>query len=71
MLGAANLAKTIVLTGAMIPYEVAGSDALFNLGVAVGIAQTLPHGVYVTMNGRVFGWDAVKKNRAAGVFESS
>jgi len=56
------------LTGAMIPYEIANSDALFNLGFACGIAQTLPHGVYIAMNGQIFNWDNVKKNRSAGVF---
>ena len=69
VLGAANLGKTIVLTGAMIPYEIANSDALFNLGFACGVAQTLPAGVYVGMNGQVFTWDNVTKNRAAGVFQ--
>lgn len=71
VLGAAGLGKTVVLTGAMIPYEIAGSDALFNLGFALGVAQMLPAGVYVAMNGRVFGWDKVQKNRRAGVFEAS
>ncbi len=70
VLGAANLAKTIVLTGAMIPYEIANSDALFNLGLACGVAQTLPHGVYIAMNGKIFNWNQVKKNRAAGIFVS-
>jgi len=69
VLGAANLGKTVVLTGAMIPYEIANSDALFNLGFACGVAQTLPAGVYVAMNGQVFTWNNVTKNRAAGVFE--
>lgn len=69
VLGAANLGKTIVLTGAMIPYEIANSDALFNLGFACGVAQTLTPGVYVGMNGQVFAWDNVTKNRAAGVFQ--
>jgi L-asparaginase len=69
VLGAAKLGKTIVLTGAMIPYEIANSDALFNLGFACGVAQTLPAGVYVGMNGQVFAWDNVTKNRAAGVFQ--
>ena len=69
VLGAANLGQTIVLTGAMIPYEIANSDALFNLGFACGVAQTLPAGVYVAMNGQVFPWDNVQKNRAAGVFQ--
>jgi L-asparaginase len=69
VLGNAKLAQTIVLTGAMIPYEIANSDALFNLGFACGVAQVLPHGVYVAMNGQVFPWDNVTKNRAAGVFQ--
>lgn len=71
LLGPAKLAKTIVLTGAMVPYEMDGSDALFNLGFACGCARSLPHGVYVAMHGRVFAWDKVRKNRAAGVFEES
>ena len=70
VLGAARLEKNIVLSGAMIPYEVANSDASFNLGFACGVAQTLPAGVYVAMNGQVFGWDKVEKNRAAGVFQA-
>jgi L-asparaginase len=61
--------KTIVFTGAMIPYEIANSDALFNFGFACGVAQVLPAGVYVAMNGKVFTWDNVTKNRAAGVFQ--
>ncbi|MYM32840.1 asparaginase [Duganella sp. FT50W] len=69
VLGPANLGKTIVLTGAMIPYEIANSDALFNLGFAAGVAQTLPAGVYVAMNGKIFAWDNVQKNKAAGVFQ--
>lgn len=69
VLGAAGLAQTIVLTGAMIPYEIANSDALFNLGFATAAAQTLPAGVYVAMNGQVFAWDNVTKNRKAGVFQ--
>ena len=70
VLGMAKLAKTVVLTGAMIPYEIDGSDALFNLGFACGVAQTLPPGVYVAMNAQVFAWNKVRKNRAAGVFEA-
>ena len=70
LLGATALPKTIVLTGAMIPYEIANSDALFNLGFACGIAQTLPAGVYVAMNGRFFAWNQVCKNREAGLFEA-
>jgi L-asparaginase len=69
VLGETDLGKTIVLTGAMIPYEIANSDALFNLGFACGVAQTLPAGVYVAMNGKVFTWNNVTKNRSAGVFE--
>jgi L-asparaginase len=69
VLGDAGLDRTIVLTGAMIPYEIANSDALFNLGFACGVAQTLPAGVYVAMNGQVFSWNNVTKNRSAGVFE--
>jgi L-asparaginase len=69
VLGATQLGKTIVLTGAMIPYEIANSDALFNLGFACGVAQILPAGVYVAMNGQVFAWNNVTKNRAAGVFQ--
>lgn len=68
-LAAAHLAKTIVLTGAMIPYVFGSSDGLFNLGSALSFAQVLPPGVYVAMNGRVFAWDNVRKNRDRGVFE--
>lgn len=69
VLGQAKLGKRIVLTGAMIPYEIANSDALFNFGYACAAAQLLPPGVYVAMNGKVFSWDNVEKNRAAGVFQ--
>jgi L-asparaginase len=69
-LGAAGLSKTIVLTGAMVPYAFGSSDGLFNLGSALSFAQTLPHGVYIAMNGRRFSWDNVVKNRALGIFES-
>ena len=69
VLARAGLAKTIVLTGAMIPYEITGSDALFNFGFAFGVAQTLPHGVFIAMNGQVFDWALVEKNRQAGIFE--
>ena len=61
--------KTIVLTGAMIPYAFGSSDGLFNLGSALSFAQTLPAGVYIAMNGQHFGWDTVRKNRQTGVFE--
>ena len=69
MLQATVTGKTIVLTGAMIPYKFGSSDGLFNLGSALALAQTLPHGVYVAMNGRWFPADAVRKNRSAGIFE--
>jgi L-asparaginase len=61
--------KTIVLTGAMIPIAFGSSDGLFNLGGALSVVQVLPPGVYIAMNGRVFDWDNVRKNRDTGVFE--
>ena len=69
IVGAAKLAKTIVFTGAMVPYAVQGSDALFNLGFAVSAAITQVHQTYIAMNGRVFLHDDVAKNKVAGVFE--
>ncbi len=71
VVGSAKLAKTIVFTGAMVPYSVQGSDALFNLGFAVSAALTQPAETYIAMNGRVFLNDAVAKNKVAGVFEIS
>ena len=68
-LQAAGLGKTVVLTGAMVPYAFGSSDGLFNLGSALSFAQVLPPGVYVAMNGRVFAGDQVRKNRESGVFE--
>jgi len=62
--------KTIVLTGAMIPYAFGSSDGLFNLGSALSFAQVLPAGVYIAMNGQHFPWDRVRKNRETGVFEA-
>ena len=62
--------KTIVLTGAMVPYAFGSSDGLFNLGSALSFVQVLPPGVYVAMNGRHFHWNAVRKNRDTGVFEA-
>ena len=64
-----KLNKTIVFTGAMIPYKFGSSDGLFNFGGALALAQTLPYGVYIVMNGRCFEWDRVKKNKKTGVFE--
>ena len=62
--------KTIVLLGAMTPYNQKKSDALFNLGCAIMAVQTLPKGVYITMNGRFFPWDDVRKNKDIGEFET-
>ncbi len=67
-LGARKLDKTVVLTGAMIPYAFGSSDGLFNLGSAIAFTQTLPKGIYVAMNGKVFNWDNVTKNRDTGDF---
>jgi L-asparaginase len=61
--------QTIVLTGAMIPYKFGSSDGLFNLGSALAFVQTLPHGVYIAMNGKCFRWDNVRKNKRTGTFE--
>ena len=61
--------KTIVLTGAMVPYAFGSSDGLFNLGSALSFVQVLPPDVYVAMNGQHFRWDGVRKNTASGVFE--
>ena len=68
-LGMAKLPKTIVLTGAMVPYKFGSSDGLFNLGSALAFVQTLSRGVYVAMNGRYFAWDNVRKNKRTGEFE--
>jgi L-asparaginase len=62
--------KTIVLTGAMVPYAFGSSDGLFNLGSALSFVQVLPPGVYVAMNGQHFRWDRVRKNAASGCFEA-
>jgi L-asparaginase len=68
-LGEAKLPKTVVLTGAMIPYKFGSSDGLFNLGSALAFAQTLGPGVYVAMNGRTFPWNNVRKDRQTGEFK--
>lgn len=69
ILGEAQLKKTIVLTGAMVPFKFGSSDGLFNLGSALAFAQCLPEGVYVAMNGRYFLWNSVRKNKKTGEFE--
>lgn len=69
MLAKKVLNKTIVITGAMVPYKFGSSDGLFNLGAALAFVQSLPHGVYVAMNGKIFKGDNVMKNKATGEFE--
>jgi L-asparaginase len=69
VLGKAALAKTIVLTGSMVPFAFTGSDAVFNLGSAITAVQLLPPGVFIAMNGRTFPWNNVRKNRDLGIFE--
>ena len=61
--------KTIILTGAMIPIKFGSSDGLFNLGSALSFVQILEPGIYITMNGRYFNWDNVRKNKNLGIFE--
>ena len=61
--------KTIVLTGAMIPYAFKNSDALFNLAFAISATSMLDSGVYICMNGQIFTWNDVTKNRKKGIFE--
>ena len=63
--------KTIVLTGAMIPYAFGSSDGLFNLGSALSFVQVLPPGIYLAMNGQHFAWDRVRKNTQTGIFEAT
>jgi L-asparaginase len=60
--------KTVILTGAMIPYKFGSSDGLFNLGSSLAFVQLLPPGVYVSMNGKCFAWDRVKKDKRIGEF---
>ncbi len=69
-LSAAIKSKTVVLLGAMIPYSFGNSDALFNLGCAMSAVQTLGPGIYITMNGQLFNWDNVQKNRQQGIFQT-
>ena len=66
---AALVDRTIVLTGAMVPYAFGSSDGLFNLGSALSFVQALPPGVYIAMNGHAFAWDECRKDRERGVFE--
>ncbi len=69
-LAKAKLPKTIIITGAMIPYKFGSSDGFFNLGSSLAFAQCLPHGVYIVMNGRYYNWDNVRKNKKTGYFET-
>ncbi len=69
MLAAAITDKTIVLTGAMIPYKFGSSDGLFNLGAALAFVQTLPNGIFIAMNGHYFPCNNVRKNKELGLFE--
>jgi L-asparaginase len=69
-LAAQNLGKTIVLTGAMIPYKFGSSDGMFNLGSALAFLQILEPGVYISMNGKIFGANNVRKNLEKGEFET-
>jgi len=62
--------KTIVLTGAMVPYKFGSSDGLFNLGSALAFVQVLSPGTYVAMNGKYFHADKVRKNKQKGIFEN-
>ena len=68
LLAKKNILKTIVLTGAMIPYKFGSSDGLFNLGSALSFLQSMPHGIYIAMNGNIFNWNNVKKNKELGLF---
>lgn len=68
-LGAKNLGKTIVLVGCMVMGNQKDSDALFNLGAAIIAVQILPPDVYISMNGKIFRWDNVKKNVEKDLFE--
>jgi L-asparaginase len=70
VLGQELTGKTVVLTGAMVPYQFGSSDGMFNLGTAMAFAQTLAPGVYVAMNGRCFPWNRVRKNKTEGIFEA-
>ena len=69
LIGREGLDKTIVLTGAMVPYSISRSDALFNLGAAVSAVQLLSAGCYICMNGRVFPWKGTAKDKTNGTFE--
>ena len=69
ILAGANIDKTIVLTGAMIPVKFGSSDGLFNMGSSLSFVQALPSGIYIAMNGQIFNQENVKKNKKMGIFE--
>lgn len=68
LLGKSKLNKTIILFGSMVPFSFNNSDALFNFGSAVAAVQMMPVGVYLTMNGQIFDWNNVKKDKVHGIF---
>jgi L-asparaginase len=70
VLGEGIAGKTVVLTGAMVPYTFGSSDGMFNLGTALAFVQTLREGVYVAMNGKCFTWNNVQKDRNRGIFQA-
>lgn len=70
LIEAAVPGKTVVLTGAMVPYSIAGSDAAFNIGVAFAAVQALPPGVYIAMHGKVLPHARYVKDRALGRFRA-
>ena len=70
MLGNEIKDKIIILTGAMSPYSIGKGDAVFNLGCAISSVQLIPKGVYIAMNGKIFGYANVRKNDKTGEFET-
>ena len=71
VVGRAISNKRIIFTGAMVPYSISRSDALFNLGTAVMASELVDNGTWVAMNGRVLPWDSVKKDKSKGIFVSA
>ena len=71
LLGETGIEKTIILTGSMVPYAFTNSDAVFNLGCSIIGVQLLPAGVYLAMNGKIFPWNKVRKNKKTGFFEET
>jgi L-asparaginase len=69
ILGQVITNKTVVLTGAIVPYAFGSSDGLFNLESSLAFLQSLSPGVYISMNGKFFHWDNAKKNKEIGLFK--